>query len=81
MLRPFVSIFLTARPHIDYRDIVRDLKEVYPITISANDSDIRTYLTARIGDSQRLKALLTTDPSLEGDIVVAVCQKAQGMYV
>lgn len=78
-LQAFARLFLTSRPHISVDHV---LKRVSRVNISATDSDIKIYLTAKFSRrGSQLATFISRDPSLEDDIVRMVGEKAGGMFL
>ncbi|KAL7939595.1 hypothetical protein V8C35DRAFT_287105 [Trichoderma chlorosporum] len=51
------------------------------IEISAQQTDITTFLTSCIQDQPRLSKHVAKDPSLKDDIIGAIIQESQGMFL
>lgn len=68
--------FITSRSHPT--DIKNSFETDLQLTITAQDSDIRTYLRTTINEDADLKEL-TADTSLRGLVIDTVAQGAQGM--
>jgi len=75
-MEPFVKIFITSRPNIDLQAKFANTSR---IDISANGSDIKTYLKHEIRTNNRLSLLTARDRKLEEDIVKSLSEKADGM--
>jgi len=75
-MEPFVKIFITSRSHLDLQAKFRNKSR---IDISANASDIKTYLEYEIKANNRLCLLTARDVKLEKDIVENLSEKAAGM--
>lgn len=51
------------------------------LQISARNEDIRTFLKAHIQQHSRLSAHVRADVNLEEEVITAITEEAQGMYV
>ncbi|TGO07453.1 hypothetical protein BTUL_0275g00150 [Botrytis tulipae] len=75
-MEPFVMIFITSRPHLDLQAKFADISR---INITANASDIKTYLEHEIRTNTRLSLLTAKDLKLQEDIVKNLSEKAAGI--
>lgn len=62
-------------------DIEEKLSDAPHLEIRASDSDIRTYLEARIDAEDKLLKFCKKDPTLRTTIVGKIAEKAHGMFV
>jgi len=71
--------FLATSRHMKNID---DLFENAPqLEISAKETDVRKYLDGQIKRKPRLMGHIRKNPSLAGEIIETIAQKAEGMYV
>jgi hypothetical protein len=77
-ITPHAKLMVTSRyiPSIESA-ICADIK----LDIIANNSDIKSFVEARISKNNMLNRLVTKVPSIEEKVVGTVVDKAQGMYV
>ncbi|KAF1956811.1 hypothetical protein CC80DRAFT_504610 [Byssothecium circinans] len=73
-----VSLFCTTRPHIDASTYFADYEQ---ISIEATNTDLCTYLDARIASSRRLVGFVSKDRHLKNHIVSSITGKCSGMFL
>ncbi|KAL8949471.1 MAG: hypothetical protein Q9222_004419 [Ikaeria aurantiellina] len=77
-IAPSVRLFITSRLYIDLQSKFSD---IFRVNIVANPSDIKAYLRSVIETNRRLSLFTTKDPKLKNDIIDAVNQNADGMFL
>ncbi|KAL8716183.1 MAG: hypothetical protein Q9220_000088 [cf. Caloplaca sp. 1 TL-2023] len=77
-IAPSVRLFITSRLYIDLQPKFID---IFRVNIVANPSDIKAYLRSVIETNRRLSLFTTKDPKLKEDIVNAVNENADGMFL
>lgn len=71
----FATIFITSRPHVNLTQEI----DCACLEIRATDSDMRSYLKARINNHKILRRIIDQSPSLESRSIDTICSKANGM--
>jgi hypothetical protein len=77
-LIPNISLLVTSR---DITSIELEFQTAARLEIRANDEDIRSYLKSRIEGQPQLARHIEKDPTLRGEILDTIVEKANGMYV
>lgn len=72
---PLVTISLTSGPHVG-QEITRKLGKPLQIEIGATDTDLRTYLSSKIDDSDNVDVI---DDDFKEEVIVKVIQAAHRM--
>lgn len=62
-------------------DIVEKLNDVPHLCIEASDADVRAYLGARADSEENIVRFRKKDPTIRGNIIARVAEKANGMQV
>jgi ankyrin repeat protein len=75
---PSAKIFITSRPHISSKAFFQNALH---IPIEASDTDLRTFLEAKISTSKRLGGIVSKDKTLKEQIVQTITAKASGMFL
>ena len=71
-----LRLFITSRPNIDLRE---KFTRIVQIEISANKSDVETYLRSEIDTNRRLTSLIAREPTLKEELVHNLSAKTTGM--
>ncbi|KAI8725461.1 hypothetical protein NCS52_00117200 [Fusarium sp. LHS14.1] len=77
-VQSFAHLLITSRPNLDLATSFGNLRQ---INVSAHPSDIEVYLNSQMGTSKRMASFMAKDPSLKGDIIQSLLQKANGMFL
>ncbi|GLB45326.1 hypothetical protein LshimejAT787_2100860 [Lyophyllum shimeji] len=80
LLTAGANVLITSRNHLD-EFISSNLGNIGRIDIRAIHDDIARYLEARLNEQRRLAAIIGHHPSLRAEIVTAIADSCQGMYV
>ena len=73
-MESFIHFFITSRPNIKLK-----FSNISQVPIEATDSDMKIYLTSKIGKNSRLTGFTTKNPQLKEDIINSITQKADKM--
>lgn len=74
-MEPIVNLMITSRPHVQ----PSSLPNPDTLEIRATDTDVRTYVKARIKNSSRLQRILDNRPDLTEDIHSTIIRNIKGM--
>ncbi|GLB45329.1 hypothetical protein LshimejAT787_2100890 [Lyophyllum shimeji] len=80
LLAAGANVLITSRNHLD-EFISSKLGNIGRIDIRATHDDIGRYLEARLNEQRRLAAIIGHHPSLRAEIMTAIPDSCQGMYV
>lgn len=78
MLRPFVRLFITSRPHLELQTRFVDLLRM---DIIASHSDIQVYIESEISTNRRLSLFTAKDTNLKARIISTIKKKTEGMFL
>ena len=73
-----INLLATSRHMKDIDDLFENAPQ---LEISAKETDVRRYLDGQIKRKPRLMGHIRKNPCLASEIVEAIAQKAEGMYV
>jgi hypothetical protein len=69
---------ITSRLNLDLTTSFQNLGR---INVRAHPSDVEVYLNSKMSTSKRMASFMAKDPSLRGDIIQSLLEKADGMCV
>ena len=75
-IRGRTHVFMTSRSHAQ---LSLELHDCTSLEIWAKDTDIRSYVTARIADHTKLQKMIQKDPNLSEQVANTLCSKAHSM--
>ena len=75
-LEQFARFFITSRPHIQ---LTSDFDNLSQINITARNSDVISYLEAKIDSNKHMSYFVAQDSNLKNDIINSISEKAAGM--
>ncbi|KAK3707030.1 hypothetical protein LTR37_012362 [Vermiconidia calcicola] len=78
-----VRWLITSRDTPAVRDAMdsADVAEQNPLTISANEDDIRQYVEGRLTTDPKFKMILKKNPELRAEVVDEISHRVQGMFL
>ncbi|KAJ4218988.1 hypothetical protein NW759_008144 [Fusarium solani] len=74
----FTHLLITSRLNLDLTTSFQNLGR---INVRAHPSDVEVYLNSKMSTSKRMASFMAKDPSLRGDIIQSLLEKADGMFL